>query len=196
MLQSHPQATSDVLFSAMYHSCDTLKEMDNVMLLPIEQSPEFLTSMTHPNVPPHTLHLKPNAICAIQHNFAVEKGLVRNVRVQIVALHRRFMEVRQINSNEVHCIPQINFDFHPTHTDWTVLHQQFPLRLAYATTFNGCQGLTLSKAALDLHIDPFAHGQLYTALSRVCRREDILIVFSETNEEQTTANIVFPSLLL
>ena len=166
------------------------------MLLPIEQSPEFLASMTHPNVPPHTLHLKPNTICAIQCNLAVEKGLVQNVRVQIVALHRRFVEVRQINSNEVHCIPQINFDFHPTHTDWTVLHQQFPLRLAYAMTFNGCQGLTLSKAALDLHIDPFAHGQLYTALSRVCRREDILIVFSETNEEQTTANIVFPSLLL
>lgn len=123
--------------------------------------------MTHPNIPPHTLDLKVNAICAIQRNLAVEKGLVRNARVQITALHHRFVEIRRIDSHEVHCIPRINFDFHPPYTDWTVLCRQFPLRLAYATTFNGCQGLTLSKAGLDLRIDPFAHGQLYTALSRV-----------------------------
>jgi len=64
------------LFAVCYHSCDTLKETDNTTLQPIEQLPEFLASMTHPNIPPHTLHLKPNAICAIQRNLAVEKGLV------------------------------------------------------------------------------------------------------------------------
>lgn len=182
--------------TATYYSCDTLKETDNTTLLPIEQSPEFLANFTHPNVPPHTLHLKPNTICAIQHNIAVQKGLVRNARVLITALHRRFVEVRRIDSDEVHCLPRINFDFHPPYTDWTILRRQFPLRLAYATTFNGCQGLTLSKAALDLRIDPFAHGQLYTALSRVRKREDALVLFSEGNEEKSTANIVFPSLLL
>ena len=33
-----------------------------------------------------------------------------NVRIQITALHRQFVEVRRINSNEVYCIPRINFD--------------------------------------------------------------------------------------
>jgi len=77
-----------------------------------------------------------------------------------------------------------------------VQRRQFPLRLAYATTFNGCQGLTLVKTALDLLIDPFAHGQLYTALSCVRSRQDSLVIFSTTNDEQETANVVFPSLLL
>ncbi|KAG2096015.1 hypothetical protein BD769DRAFT_1369636, partial [Suillus cothurnatus] len=46
---------------------------------------------------------------------------------------------------------------------------QFPLRVAYATTFNGCQGLTPDKTVLDLRRDVFAHGQLHTALSRIRR---------------------------
>jgi hypothetical protein len=39
-----------------------------------------------------------------------------------------------------------------------------PVSSRYATTFNGCQGLTLQKAVLDLRTDSFAHGQLYIAL--------------------------------
>jgi hypothetical protein len=36
----------------------------------------------------------------------------------------------------------------------------FPLRPAYATTFNGCQGPKLDKTVLDLRCDVFVHGQL------------------------------------
>ncbi|KIM68216.1 hypothetical protein SCLCIDRAFT_1012870 [Scleroderma citrinum Foug A] len=56
--------------------------------------------------------------------------------------------------------------------------KQFSLRLTYATTFDGCQGVTLAKTTLDLRIDPFAHGQLYTALSRV--RSSILPMTEKT----------------
>ena len=116
--------------------------------------------------------------------------------MQITALHRRFVEVQKLDDNEIHCLPRITFTFHPYGTDWTVIRKQFPLRLAYATTFNSCQGLTLAKTAVDLRIDPFAHGQLYTALSRVRHRNDSLLIFSEENEERDSANIVYPSLLL
>ncbi|KAG2056793.1 ATP-dependent DNA helicase PIF1, partial [Suillus hirtellus] len=73
--------------------------------------------------------------------------------------------------------------------------KQFPLRPAYATTFNGCQGLTLEKAVLDLRTDSFAHGQLYTALSRVRCRRDIRTLFPSEGEEKTTANVVYRQLL-
>ncbi|KIK40525.1 hypothetical protein CY34DRAFT_32158, partial [Suillus luteus UH-Slu-Lm8-n1] len=74
--------------------------------------------------------------------------------------------------------------------------KQFPLRLAYTTTFNGCQGLTLSCTVLDLQMDPFVHGQLYTALSQVKRIEDTLCLFLEGNEVQDCVNVVYNSLLL
>ena len=102
----------------------------------------------------------------------------------------------RLDDNEVHCLPRITFAFQPHGTDWTVVRKQFPLRLAYATTFNSCQGLTLTRAAIDLRIDPFAHGQLYTALSRVRHRDDCLLIFSEENEERDSANVVYKSLLL
>lgn len=43
---------------------------------------------------------------------------------------------------------------------------QMPLRLAYATTIHKSQGMTLESVDLRLGNGCFAHGQLYTALSR------------------------------
>ncbi|KAG2743147.1 hypothetical protein P692DRAFT_20810564 [Suillus brevipes Sb2] len=152
--------------------------------------------LTHPNTPPHRLDLKVNAVCAIQRNMSVENGLVRNARVRITALHRRFVEVEIPQTGEIHCLPRITFTFNPPRSSWTVNRKQFPLRAAYATTFNGCQGLTLQKAVLDLRTDSFAHGQLYTAVSRVRCRRDVRALFGEDNEEKTTANVVYRHLLL
>ena len=116
----------------IYYSSDSLKEADDITLNVAQQTPEYLASLSDPNTPSHALPLKINAICAIQRNIAVEKGLVRNARVQIIALHRRFVEVRKLDDNEVHCLLRITFAFQPHGTDWTVIRKQFPLRLAYA----------------------------------------------------------------
>ncbi|KAF9235329.1 hypothetical protein BU15DRAFT_51503, partial [Melanogaster broomeanus] len=74
--------------------------------------------------------------------------------------------------------------------------KQFSLRFAYATTFNGCQRLTLSRTAIDLRTDCFAHGQLYTVLSRVRHRSNSILLFAPSNTEFSTTNIVYPTLLL
>jgi hypothetical protein len=100
------------------------------------------------------------------------------------------VEVQLINTFESHCIPHINFMFYPYHSSWMVNWKQFPLWLVYATTFNGCQGLTLAQTMLDLQTDPFAHGQLYTALLRVRSRRNMMCLYTEVN------NVVFPELLL
>ncbi|KAG2130849.1 hypothetical protein DEU56DRAFT_740439, partial [Suillus clintonianus] len=129
-------------------------------------------------------------------NMSVDKGLVRNVRVRITALHNRFVEVQIPATGEIHCLPRITFSFNPARSSWTVNRKQFPLRPAYATTFNGSQGLTLQRAVVDVRTDGFAHGQLYTALSRVRHRRDIRTLWSEANEERETANVIYASLLL
>lgn len=66
-------------------------------------------------------------------------------------------------------------------------------------TCNRVQGLTLDRVALDLRADFFSHGQLYVALGRVCRREDILILTTKLRTLDETAlckNIVLPTILL
>ena len=129
-------------------------------------------------------------------NTTVENGLVRNVRVHITALHRRFVEVHIPHTREIHCLPRITFSFNPARSSWTVNRKQFPLRPAYATTFNGCQGLMLVKAVLDLRTDSFAYRQLYTALSRVRCRRHIRTLFGREKEDKTTANVMYRHLLL
>ncbi|KAG1799576.1 uncharacterized protein BJ212DRAFT_1401823 [Suillus subaureus] len=66
-------------------------------------------------------------------------------RIHIITLHRRFVEVQLLNNFESHCIPRTTFTFNPYRSGCTVNHKQFSLRLAYATTFNGCQELILLR---------------------------------------------------
>lgn len=51
---------------------------------------------------------------------------------------------------------------------------QFPFKLAWAITIHKSQGMTL-KCGVNLYPEFFANGQLYVALSRVDRRENIYI---------------------
>ena len=53
---------------------------------------------------------------------------------------------------------------------------QFPLQLGYALTIHKAQGKTLDRVIIDIDRGAFAHGQLYVALSRTRRREDMLIL--------------------
>jgi ATP-dependent exoDNAse (exonuclease V) alpha subunit len=53
--------------------------------------------------------------------------------------------------------------------------------------------MTLDRVVVDLRTEVFAHGQLYTALSRVCDRDDALILMPE--DKVMTANIVYRRLI-
>ena len=54
-------------------------------------------------------------------------------------------------------------------------YYQFPLMLGYAMTIHKSQGKTLDSVIIDISNGAFAHGQLYVALSRTKRSEDIHI---------------------
>ncbi|CAG8839280.1 2042_t:CDS:1, partial [Gigaspora margarita] len=73
--------------------------------------------------------------------------------------------------------------------------KQFPLWLAYSTTFNSSQGLTLDRAVIDLRTNIFAHGQLYTAISRIKYKKDALVLLPENNTEAKTINVVYKELI-
>ena len=156
-----------------------------------------------PGIPPHKLDLKVGAICTIQRKISTEKGLVKDAQVIIRELNRYSIKVGVLSrpqavNQDIQEFPlsRINFEFNPNRSSWTVVRRQFPLRLAYATTFNSSEGLTLDRAVLDLRQGVFAHGQLYTGLSRIRQRDDGRILFSATNVARLTNNVVSKELLL
>lgn len=136
-----------------------------------ERTDDFLAQITSRKAPNHDLYLKEGAICCLMQNLCVSKGLVKNQRVIIVSAQSRYIEIWLLNRGSrpdvTHLLPRVIFDFRPPFVSYTIRRKQFPLRLAYSTTFNSCQGLTFDKVIIDGRTDVFAHSQLYTALSRV-----------------------------
>jgi hypothetical protein len=160
---------------------------------------DYLSLQRENGVPPHELNLKQGCVCTIMRNLDINEGLVKNRKVVVERLLERVVEVRLIESSSsrnTFCIPRITFDFRPQNCPWTIRRRQFLLRLAYATTFNSCQGLTLDKVVIDLRTNVFSHGQLYCSVSRVRNRTSCRKLLEEDNESGTTKNVVYQELLL
>ncbi|CAG8788712.1 9219_t:CDS:10, partial [Gigaspora margarita] len=149
-----------------YFSYDVVKENDEVLNNHPIATPDYLAQLTHPRIPNHKLNLK---------------------------VGQRLVEVILLNNNKsntiskAYLLPQINFYFQLDYCSWTIFQKQFPLRLAYSTTFNSCQGLTLNHVVIDLRTHVFVHGQLYTAISRVRNRNHCLILLAEDKIKSTKA---------
>jgi len=131
-------------------------------------------------VPPHELRLKESAICVLMRNLSLENGQAKNARVVRKKLLEKVIKIELVQTSvyeesrrRTYHLPRIKFEFQPRFCSWIIQQKQFPLRLAYATTFNSCQGLTLDCAIIDLRVSPFTHGQLYTGIARVRHQDDI-----------------------
>jgi ATP-dependent DNA helicase PIF1 len=187
-----------------YYAADTLKEASDagIVLHDFEQSMlDYVARQTPHGLPPHRLQIKKNAIYRLLRNFSVDRQLVKNVRVVITELGNRIITVKVLRdhpsfNNEIEeeiVIPRITFS-HVLPSGHTLLRRQFPLALAYSTTIHSSQGQTFDKVGIDLTKPVFTHGQLYTALSRVRRRQDVLLRL-QINQISTT-NVTFHDILL
>lgn len=152
---------------------------DTIFHLLASAETDLLSILHESGVPPHPLSLKIGCIASTMRNLSV-----KNARVQVVNLLTSVIEVRLLQqlqliseqADSTFYLPQIMFELKPQRANWTVQRRQFPLRFTYATIFNSCQGLTLDRVVLDLTMPAFAHGQLYTRLSRVRTASDIHIL--------------------
>ena len=98
-------------------------------------------------------------------------------------------------------IPRIDLTSDEERVGVEFKRRQFPIRLAFAMTINKAQGQTLNKVGLYLKDPVFSHGQLYVAMSRVRRPEDLRMIISKAHsllhgwQGHYTANIVYQEVL-
>ena len=139
-----------------------------------------------------------NGVYCLLRNLPIERGLVKNTRCHILQLGTRLVTIQPLtpNSQPMDCepvlIPRITFT-HVLPSGHTFVRRQFPLAAAYATTFHSCQGLTLARVGIDLSSPIFAHGQLYTAASRIRKRNDGCVRLPADGSRPL--NVVYPELL-
>ena len=186
--------------SHTYYAADTLEEAQEAGLDNSNSLLHYAARQTPPGLPPHALQLKVNSVYRLMCNLSVDCGLTKNTQVVIVSLGQRLVTVRKLDptphtslSSQHILIPCISFS-HVLPSAHTLLRHQFPLALAYATTFNSCQGLTLDTVGIDLIRPVFSHGQLYTALSRIRHRSHgrVRLPLGQTS----TTNVVYKEILL
>jgi hypothetical protein len=159
-----------------------------------------LNSFNHLSAPAHQLFLKVGDICLITRNLSKSYGLAKNTRVQLLEINQRSIRVQTLGHDpKSAALPRICFKFRMSfQQSYQMMRRQFPLRLAYAMTYNKCQGQTMKRVLLDISNPPFAHGHLYVALSRVTNYQDIKII---CDPDQTLANfpvihnVTYPSII-
>ena len=159
---------------------------------------DFCKSVHVSNAPPHELKLCEGMECYITRNLCPDDGLLNNTLVEVLSITRNLKKVL-VSTGKIHYIPRINFTLELPRKMLSVLRKQFPLRAAYVRTVNRSQGATLDRSGLDLREEPFAHGQLLVALSRVRTSKDICILLNEDSiiDEKTfkTRNVAYHELL-
>ncbi len=135
-------------------------------------------------MPSHNLLLKVGDICFIMGTIARFDGLVNNSRVRIISISRYKIEVQTIEEKpRKYFLPRIRYKFRVSFgQSFEILRTQFPLKLAYACTYNKSQSQTLEKVVLDIRSALFAHGFLYVGMTRIriasnmvfyCRKDQV-----------------------
>jgi ATP-dependent DNA helicase PIF1 len=156
---------------------------------------EFFNTITLAGMSPHRLALKVGVPVILLGNLDATSGLCNGTRLIISRLARRLIVAQIIGGAQVGNI--VNIQRITTTTNrlkwlFTLQRRQFPLQLAFAMTINKAQGQTMKTVGIYLHEHVFTHGQLYVALSRATRVNDVFIFCPNG---RTTNNVVYTELL-
>ena len=168
----------------VYYSADVAKCPDDPDEA-VNYSPELLHSMTPTGLPPHKLTLKVGCIVMLLHNLNPARGICNGRRLHVVQLARHSVCAEILTGDKrgnVVLIPRILLRPSDTNMPFILNRTQLPLRLAYCMTINKAEGQTFDKVGLYLPDTCFSPGQLYVALSRVRRRQDLKIKIKQTNK--------------
>lgn len=160
----------------VYESADTVAEQEdvNAHLYPTE----FLNSLTPNGIAAHSITLKVGMPVMLLRNLNTACGLCNGTRLIIRNLQENIVEAEIMHGaykGTRHFIPRIIMDSSDDVLPFVLRRLQFPIRPCYAMTINKSQGQTLQHVGLNLERNVFSHGQLYVAMSRVQRPQNLRI---------------------
>ena len=110
-----------------------------------------------------TLKLKVGAIVMCVVNLDIDQGIVNGSQGKVKEFQLGLPVVEFTNGH----VCKIPCHFWQSHVLPCIAVGQIPLVLSWATTIHKSQGMTLSRAEMDLGNQVFECGQMYVALSRV-----------------------------
>jgi PIF1-like helicase/Helitron helicase-like domain at N-terminus len=150
----------------------------------LEVTIDYLNSISTAGLPPHHLTLKVEAIVMLLRNISAAEGLCNGTRLRIKRLTDFFLDCEilgGIHNGKRVFIARVTLTPSDTNLPFVMTRRQFPVKLSYAMTINKSQGQTFSKVGIYLPQPVFSHGQLYVAMCRVRRLEDLTFWLGQAN---------------
>ena len=186
ILDSYIRGEEKVYFS--FDSEEKMSIKSEHLLLPIE----VLNNLNPPGFPKHSLHLKKGAIVMCLRNLSV--GLANGTKMKIIEMLENIIVCKVLtglNKNYIEYLPRITLSKTLKTESTQLIRKQFPINLACALTIDKLQGQSLKRVGLYLCYECFAHGQLYTALSRATDPNSLFIFLGVEGQEKVTTDIVW-----
>jgi hypothetical protein len=159
---------------------------------------DYVESLHMNGAPPFKLQLKIGAKFMCIRNISVQRGLVNGTMLQVLTIGHRYIQVKVISGRSAgscELLMKHVFTISPDASGlpFTITRRQYPIIPAYCLSVHKAQGQTIKTCGLIFESDPFTHGQLYVALSRVSSWISLWIMVHEG--ETSIHNIVLKHLL-
>lgn len=183
-------------------ACDKQRTEDAAENGGLQVAPEILNAVSVPGVPKGTLRLCVGAPVIFLRNINMAVGMANGQKGTVTRINPRSVVVSFTDPRGVPVtvtVPRIDFRLQTGPRGVHFARRQYPLALAFATTFHKCQGLTLDRVGVDLRNQPFAHGMSYVALSRARSPDKLFLLAPPTAVDAAghalIRNITYPALL-
>lgn len=153
---------------------------------PDDFPPDYVESVHMNGAPPFMLNLKVGARFMCIRNLNAKRGLINGTLLKILDVSQRFIQCQILSgpaTGGVEILLKCVFTISPEASGlpFTITRRQYPIIPAYCLSVHKAQGQTIKFCGLIFESDPFTHGQLYVALSRVACW-DCLVVLLHSGE--------------
>jgi ATP-dependent DNA helicase PIF1 len=160
---------------------------------------EYIESLQIHGAPPFSLGLKIGAKYMCIRNIDVSRGLANGTMLQLLSVSQRFLQCRITSGTHIGAVEMFIpcvFSITPESSGlpFTLERRQYPIIPASCLSVHKAQGQSLEFVGLVFETDPFAHGQLYVALSRAGSWGSIRVVMRSS--VLSLKNLVFQHLLV
>ena len=127
--------------------------------------------------------MKKHMVLMLMRNLNKKQGLCNGTRLILEEVMGSTLKCYNPVRDEMVFIPRIELRSDVKKGGFLWKRRKFPVQPAFSMTINKSQGQTIKgKLGVYLYRSVFSHGQLYVALSRSTKQENVKIALTETGK--------------
>ncbi len=148
--------------------------------------PDYVESVPMKGAPPYLIQLAVGAKYMCIKNIDVQRGIINGTMLRLISIGRRVLQFQIVSgrsTGSIESLTKVMFTITPEASGlpFTILRRQFPIIPAYCLSVHKAQGQSLLEVGIIFESDPFTHGQLYVAFSRVGSFESAFVCHQGDN---------------